>query len=130
MFGRVAIYQDNRIEEINFLNKVSDTYTANDFSHLTIRAKYDYGGRHERGYWEYSIIIEMKDGTTISFDNRDFGSVGSEREDKCLDKMLEIKSLFPADSITIKGAKYLDRVSNEWRLNDQQIAKLKLLFSE
>lgn len=71
LFGRDAMYQDNRVEKINLINHVSDTYTTNDFSELTIQAKYVSGYR-TADYWKYEIIIEMKDGKNFSFSNRDF----------------------------------------------------------
>ena len=129
LFGRNAIYQDNRIEKINLINIVSDTYTTNDFSELTIQAKYVSGYR-SANYWKYEIIIEMKNGKTFSFSNRDFNKYISGAKDICLDKMLEIKSLFNPDSITIKGSKNIAKVSDFIGFNEQQEAKLKLLFSE
>ena len=129
LFGRSAMYQDNRIEKINLINNVSDTYTTNDFSELTIQAKYVSGYR-TADYWKYEIIIEMKDGKTFSFSNRDFDWRVSGSKDNCLDKMLEVKNLFNPDSITIKGANNIGEVSDFLGFDEQQEAKLKLLFAE
>ena len=122
LFGRDAMYQDNRVEKINLINNVSDTYTTNDFSELTIQVKYFLGYRYE-------IIIEMKDGKTFSFSNRDFDWRVSGAKDICLDKMLEIKSLFDAEAITIKGAKNTDEVADYLGFNESQQNKLNELFS-
>ena len=129
LFGRDAMYQDNRVEKINLINNVSDTYTTNDFSELTIQAKYVSGYR-TADYWKYEIIIEMKDGKTFSFSNRDFDWRVSGSKDNCLDKMLEVKNLFNPDSITIKGANNIGEVSDFLGFDEQQEAKLKLLFAE
>jgi len=76
------------------------------------------------------IIIEMKDGKTFLFSNRDFDWRVSGAKDNCLDKMLEVKNLFNPNSITIKGANNIGEVSNFLGFDEQQEAKLKLLFAE
>ena len=128
LFGRSAMYQDNRIEKINLINNVSATYTTNDFSELTIQANYVSGIRIG-DYWEYGTIIEMKDGKVFSFSNSDFWRASGDKDDG-LDKMLEIKKLFPPNAITIKGAKNISDVSDFFGFNEQQETKLKLLFSD
>ena len=45
LFGRNALYQDNRIEKINMVNLTGDTYTTDDFAHLTIKTQYVSGYR-------------------------------------------------------------------------------------
>ena len=129
LFGRSAMYQDNRVEKINLINNVSATYTTNDFSELTIQANY-FSGHRIADHWKYEIIIEMKDGKTFSFSNGDFDWRVSGSKDNCLDKMLEIKKLFPPNAITIKGAKNISDVSDFFGFNEQQETKLKLLFSD
>ena len=37
LFGRTALYKDNRIEKINMVNLTGDAYTTDDFAHLTIK---------------------------------------------------------------------------------------------
>ncbi len=131
LFSRNAIYQDNSIEKINFINNVSDTYTADDFSRLTISAEYVRRGRGVTFHWIYDIRIEMTDGTEVYFCRSDFGEWGSNsKKDVALDKMLEIKGLFAREAITVNGAEYIDNVSNELNFNEQQQAKLAELFSE
>ena len=129
LFERYAMYQDNRIEKINLINKVSDTYTTSDFSKLTIQAKY-VSGYKTSDYWKYEITVEMKDGKTFSFSNRDFDLRLSGAKDNCLDKMLEIKSKFKPDSITVKGSENINEVSAFLKFNEQQQAKLQQLFTE
>lgn len=129
LFGRNAMYQDNRIEKINLINNVSATYTTNDFSELTIHANYVSSNRRA-DHGKYEIIIEMKDGKVFSFSNRDFGWRASGDKDDGLDKMLEVKNLFNPDSITIKGANNIGEVSDFLGFDEQQEAKLKLLFSD
>lgn len=128
-FGRDAMYLDNHMEKINIINNVSNTYTANDFSKLTIQTEHVSGYRIA-DYWTYEFIIEMKDGKTFSFSNRDFDRRISGAKDNCLDKMLEIKSLFNPDLITVKGAKNIREVSEFLGFDEQQEAKLRQLFTE
>jgi hypothetical protein len=121
LFGRNAIYQDNRIETINFLNIPDHIYTVDDFAHLTIRAKY-VSGYKSPGRWEYGITIKMTNGESFYFSNRDFNG-------PCLDKMLEIKELFAQESITVKGAGNLGKVSDFLGYDAKESAKLQRLFS-
>ena len=51
-------------------------------------------------------------------------------KDHCLNKMLEVKSLFKPDSITVKGAKNIDEGSDFLGFDEQQRAKLQQLFYE
>ena len=129
LFGRNALYQDSRIEKINMVNFTSDTYTTDDFAHLTIKTQYVSGYR-TADYWKYEITIEMKDGKNFSFSNRDFDWRVSCAKDVCLDKMLEIKSLFYSEMITIKGAKNTDDVAEFLGFNESQQIKLNELFAE
>ena len=129
LFGRNALYKDNRIEKINMVNLTGDTYTTDDFAHLTIKTQFVFGYR-TANYWKYEITIEMKDGKDFSFSNRDFDWRTSGIKDICLDKMLEIKHLFGADSITIKGAKNVNKVADDVGLNESQRAKLNELFAD
>ena len=129
LFGRNALYQDNHIEKINMVNLTDDTYTTDDFAHLTIKTQYVSGYR-TADYWKYEITIEMKDGKNFSFSNRDFDWRVSGAKDICLDKMLEIKSLFDSEAITIKGAKNTDDVADFLGFNESQQAKLNELFAE
>ena len=76
------------------------------------------------------MIIEMKDGKKFSFSNRDFDWRVTGAKDHCLNKMLEVKSLFKPDSITVKGAKNIDEVSDFLGFDEQQRAKLQQLFYE
>ena len=117
LFGRNALYQDNRIEKINMVNLTGDAYTTDDFAHLTIKTQY-FSGYGTADYWKYEITIEMKDGKDFSFSNRDFDWRVSGAKDICLDKMLEIKSLFRNDYNS--GSKKHRRRSRVFRL--QRIA--------
>ena len=129
LFGRNALYQDNRIEKINMVNLTGDTYTTDDFANLTIKTQYVSGYR-TADYWKYEISIEMKDGKEFSFSNRDFDWRVSGAKDVCLDKMLEIKSLFDSETITIKGVKNTDEVADYLGFNESQQNKLNELFAE
>jgi hypothetical protein len=123
LFGRNVLFQDNHIERINAVNLVSDTYTAEDYSHLTITIEM------QKRRWIYEITIEMEDGKTCSFSNRDFKSYGLKTPDVCLDKMLEIKAMFSSESITIEGAKNITKAANKLGFNESQKAKFYELFS-
>lgn len=127
LFGREALYEDNSIEKISLINTVSAKYTTKDFLNLTIQSQY-YSGYRTNDRWVYEIIIEMKDGKDFRFSNENFMNVSNEK-DTSLDKMLEIKSLFDPEAITVNGAENIDEISNSFDFNEQQKSKLKELFA-
>lgn len=128
-YGRNAMYQDNHIEKINLINHVSDTYTENDFARLTIQTEYVHGHRGA-DYWKLEMIIEMKDGKAFSFSNKNFSGRLGGSMNLCLNKMLEIKELFSPAAITIQGAESIGEVSDYFKLDAQQVAKLEQLFTQ
>ncbi len=128
LFGRDALYQDNHVAKISTLNVTKDTYSPDDFAHLTIQTQHVVNPK-AADYWKYEITIEMKDGQKFTFSNRDFDWRVSGSKDLCLDKMLEIKGLFDADRITVKGSQNKDDVADFLGLNEQQRAKLEKLLS-
>lgn len=127
-FGRDCLTTDNRIISYNVLNREdSSPYTTDDFSNLTIQAEHVSGYR-SAGYWKYEIIIEMKDGKSFAFSNRDFDWSKDNYRELCLEKMLEIKSFFASDLITIKGEHNVKKVADYLGLNDEQTQLLQELF--
>lgn len=127
-FGRDCLTNDNCIVSYNVLNQEdSSPYTTDDFSNLTIQAKYVSGYR-SKDYWKYEMIIEMKDGKSFTFSNRDFDWCKDNYRELCLEKMLEIKSFFVSDSITIKGERNIKEVVDYLNLNDEQTQLLQELF--
>ena len=127
-FGRNCLLEDNSIVSYNAVNRISSTYHEDDFSQLTLQTRYVSGYRTS-SYWKYEITIEMHSGRSFSFSNRDFGEKGNAHKELSLHRMLEIKSLFPSDRITIKGTENVDKVANYLGLNESQIQQLYLLFS-
>lgn len=127
-FGRDCLTTDNRIISYNVLNREdSSPYTTDDFSNLTIQAEHVSGYR-SADYWKYEIIIEMKDGKSFAFSNRDFDWRKDNYRELCLEKMLEIKSSFASDLITIKGEHNVKKVADYLGLNDEQTQLLQKLF--
>ena len=127
-FGRDCLTTDNCIISYNVLNQEDSTpYTTDDFSNLTIQAKHVSGYR-SADYWKYEVIIEMKDGKSFTFSNRDFDWRRDNYRELCLEKMLEIKSFFASDLITIKGEHNIKEVVDYLGLNDEQTQLLQELF--
>lgn len=127
-FGRDCLTTDNCIISYNVLNQEdSSPYTTDEFSNLTIQAKHVSGYR-SADYWKYEIKIEMKDGKCFTFSNRDFDWRKDNSRELCLEKMLEIKSFFASDLITIKGEQNIKEVVDYLGLNDEQTQLLQALF--
>lgn len=128
LFGRDCLTDNNCIISYNVLNQENSTsYTTADFSNLTIGATHvsDY---RSADYWKYEITIKMKDGKTFTYSNRNFDWRKDDHRETCLEKMLEIKSFFTRDKITIKGEHNVEKVVNYLGLDDKQTILLQELF--
>lgn len=125
-FGRDCLHEDNSIVSHNAVNRVSATYHEEDFSHLTLRTQYI--SKRGGGYWTYEMVIEMHNGHSFVFSNRDFGEKGEAHKELSLAKMLEIKALFSPNAITCKGIDNVDKVADDRALNESQTRQLHLLF--
>lgn len=121
LFGRTSLFQDHHIEKINTFNQTIETYTPEEYSHLTVNA------HRRKSHWRYSITVEMEDGNSFTFSRLDFIA---DSEDVYLDTMLEIKSFFDKEDITIEDAEDVDRIADYLELDAEQRKKLKKLFSK
>lgn len=131
LFKRDCLNADNSITSYNSFNKKSDiVYTQENFSHLTIDAYYY---KNTNRNWvanlifprKYSFRLKIKtsDGNSFTFKYGDF-------DNKSLDKMLEIKSLFDADSVTVTDADDVDKIIENLNLTTQEAEKLNQLFNK
>lgn len=128
-FGRDCLTQNNSVITYNVLNQEdSAPYTTDEFSHLTIQAKYVSGYR-SADYWKYEITIRMKNGKSFTFSNRDFDWREPNYQERCLNQMLVIKTLFTPDAITIEGEHNIEKVADYLGMNDEQKQLLRELFS-
>ena len=128
LFGRDELRGDYSIKRINFANQVTSTYTVEDFSHLTIRTERISSFRGIVR-WTYSVEIKTKDGKHVTFKADDFDWQTPSGRDAHLDRMLEIKTLFAPEDITVKGEEKIDAAASNHNLNEQQREKLYRLFS-
>lgn len=126
-FGRDCLTQNNRIITYNMLNMEESSYTTEDFSHLTIQTRFVSGYR-TASYWCYELTIGMTDGKSFTFSNRDFDWHEPDYQEMCLHKMIDIKSLFAPDRITIKGENNIGKIVDDLNLNDEQAQLLQKLF--
>ena len=87
--------------------------------------KYYIGSRS----WAYQVVITTQEGRVVHFACSDFVCRNGENtDDLALDRMQEIKALFPPEVITIKGKKYFAEAAKERNLTSQQRAKLARLL--
>jgi len=124
-YGRDCLHEDNSIVSYNAVNRVSATYHEEDFSHLTLRTRL-VGGKTKS--WTYEMVIEMHDGRSFVFSDRDFGEKGEAHKELSLRQMLEIKAHFSPNTITCQGAEDVDQVAENRCLNKTQTRQLHQLF--
>ena len=128
LFGRVCLTQEHHIISYNAVNQESPvSYTPEDYSHLTLQTKYVTGYRSP-SYWKYELTIEMTDGRSFPFSDRDFNWRVPNHADICLKHMTAIKALFPPGRITILGRENIEKVADDCRLSDEQRLLLQNLF--
>ena len=128
LFGRVCLTQEHHIISYNAVNQESPvSYTPEDYSHLTLQTKYVTGYRSP-SYWKYELTIEMTDGRSFSFSDRNFDRRVPDHADICLKHMTTIKALFPPGRITILGQEDIEKVADDCRLSDEQRLLLQNLF--
>ena len=129
LFGRDCLHNDYSINSYNTFNHVSDkVYSTGDYHHLILKTIY-YSGYRGGSYWCYGMSIEMTDGKTFKFNNRQFDYRDADYKDNCLKTMAEIKQLFSSDSITIIGADDVDKVADYIGLSESQTRELRKLFT-
>ena len=74
------------------------------------------------------MTIEMTDGRSFSFSDRNFDRRVPDHADICLKHMTTIKALFPPGRITILGQEDIEKVADDCRLSDEQRLLLQNLF--
>lgn len=62
----------------------------------------------------------MKDGKSFTFSNRDFDWREPNYQERCLNTMLDIKTHFTPDAITIKGEQHIEKVADYLGMSDEQ----------
>ncbi len=130
LFGRDCLYRDLSVNSFNTVNRIEGrTYTQEKFAHLTVQTNFSSNYRSFYRKWRYEVGIEMSDGKVFWFSSKDFDRRDENRKDTALKTMLEIKSRFSPDQITVKGAEDVDRVAEYLSLNEEQTRLLYELFS-
>lgn len=126
LFGRDCLRRDNSIVSYSMVNRQMMTvYSENDYSGLVLYTTYVSRGN----YWKVGMTIEMSDGKFFSFTNRSFDHRDDGFMDICLEKMLEVRALFPTERITINGEENVDKAADYFGLNEEQRQRLYSLFS-
>lgn len=124
LFSRVDLHEDFSVTKYNVFNQPSDSYTVDDYKELTIEV-YSHstkGGRQ----WGYQIELLTEDGDEIYLKN---GFFKGRDHSETLDRMLEIKALFPPESIKIENEENLHKVIDDIDFTITEERKLKELFS-
>ena len=134
VMDRDVLYEGNRMERFNAVNQLVATYTAEDFSHLTVEVEHKFGGFKKVDSYRFSLSVEMKDGEEIvysyqSFEGRPADGKG-EHLDTMLDKAFEWKAMLKDGAVTLEGREDLETVARHIGMNEAQKERLRLLFEE
>ena len=109
-----------------FNRQTAELSIPEDCTELTIEAERYRSGKYGATKWRYGITLLDAQGEEYNFSCNDFR--GNQRE--ILNTMLEIKRLFPPESITIQGLDQLERVIDFFHLDPQETALLQELFGQ
>ena len=107
-----------------FNRQTAELSIPEDCTELTIEAERYRSGKYGALNLRYRITLLDAQGREYSFSCNDFR--GSQRE--ILNTMLEIKGLFPPESITLQGLDQLERTIAFFHLDPQEAALLRELF--
>ena len=107
-----------------FNRQTTELSIPEDYTELTIEAERYRSGKYGTTKWRYEITLLDTEGKEYSFSCNDF--CGNQRE--ILNTMLEIKGLFPPESITLQGLDQLERTIAFFHLDPQEAALLRELF--
>lgn len=128
VYGRVCMRADHTIAAYSVFDQEKAFYSPDAFAKLEVSVyvrKYYIGSRS----WAYQVVITTQEGRVVHFACSDFVCRdGENTDDLALDRMQEIKALFPPEVITIKGKKYFAEAAKERNLTSQQRAKLARLL--
>ncbi len=127
IFKRGDLREDYSITDYGVFNQKKNTYTKEDFSRLTIAIEEHYDGSNSfSAFYSIELTICMKDEKSFSFSFGDFRSEYSNED--ILRTMLNIKSLFDSESITLARKDRLDKYIDEFELTEDEIKILRELF--
>lgn len=107
-----------------FNRQTAELSISEDCTELTIEAERYRSGKYGTTKWRYGITLLDAEGKEYSFSCNDF--CGNQME--MLNTMLEIKGLFPPESITLQGLDQLERTIAFFHLDPQEAALLQELF--
>ena len=118
-YGRDCLMQDNSVVSYNMFNRQKDkVYSENDYAHLTFKAS--YSGKYGMGF---SVRIEMEDGKKFAFYDDDFKNLRGS-----LEKMTELKSIFPPYEISYEGVDIIERHIEDENYSETDARMLYELF--
>lgn len=126
IFCRTTLNDEFIIEKYDIFNQKTGSYTVEDYDKLIVQV-YDSRGKGGTTYG-YAIEIVFDNGDSAYINNYNFKSQ-NDTIDYSLNRMLEIKSLFDAESIIIEEYDKIDRVIQHLNLSESQTDKLYRLFS-
>ncbi len=121
IFGRDALHKDGSISVHNAFNIESNDYVPQEYDSLSLKIYYHHI-RHS-GYWSYSVTIKTVDGPAFQFNPGDFSDTGL-----CLDTLLMLKNMFPADRVSIEGRENWDKLMEDLSYSEEETAKLRKIF--
>ena len=129
IFKRGDLHDDYSITDYGVFNQKKNTYTKEDFSRLTITIEeHHHNFRSFNAFYSVELTISMKDKNSFSFSFGDFRSEYS--NENMLRTMLNIKSFFAAESITVTRRDRLDTLIDDFKFTEIEIKMLRELFDD
>lgn len=120
LFGRTCLTDDGRIQRYNMWNQLTEEISSEDITSVALKTH-----QKDRGPgYDYSIRFFDSEENDYWFSRGEFRF----SDEKILQSLLDIKSLYNPEQITVNGVEHLEKVVQGCELSEEEAALLYSLF--
>lgn len=124
LYERADLHRNGSITLVDGDNEVVKSYGRGDVESVSIQTRRKTGGRSIHSSWYVDIVISLRDGEEIWFQNTTFRG----DSEQVLQAMLFVKQLYSCP-MKIGSTDHLSKVAQYYDLNDYETALLYQLFA-
>ena len=120
LFGRICLTDDGRIQRYNVWNQLTEEISSEDITSVALKTH-----QKDRGAgYDYSIRFFDAEENDYWFSRGEFRF----SDEKTLQSLLDIKSLYTSEQITVNGVEHLEQVVQGCELSEEETVLLYELF--